>query len=80
MKLRKGSMAALVDSVHDREGLLVLMLGVSCDNYASKQREVGQLWFLLRTPLHSVFTSAANRLIDEVVQSRRRPLLGPSPG
>ena len=24
--------------------------------------------------------SAANRLIDEVVQSRRRPLLGPSPG
>ena len=25
-------------------------------------------------------TSAANRLIVEVVQSRRRPLLGPSPG
>ena len=25
-------------------------------------------------------TSAANRLISEVVQSRRRPLLGPSPG
>ena len=25
-------------------------------------------------------TSAANRLIGEVVQSRRRPLLGPSPG
>ena len=24
--------------------------------------------------------SAANRLIGEVVQSRRRPLLGPSPG
>ena len=24
--------------------------------------------------------SAANRLISEVVQSRRRPLLGPSPG
>ena len=24
-------------------------------------------------------TSAANRLIGEVVQSRRRPLLGPSP-
>ena len=27
-----------------------------------------------------VETSAANRLIGEVVQSRRRPLLGPSPG
>ena len=26
------------------------------------------------------FNSAANRLIGEVVQSRRRPLLGPSPG
>ena len=28
----------------------------------------------------SNITSAANRLIGEVVQSRRRPLLGPSPG
>ena len=28
----------------------------------------------------SVPTSAANRLIGEVVQSQRRPLLGPSPG
>ena len=27
-----------------------------------------------------VQVSAANRLISEVVQSRRRPLLGPSPG
>ena len=27
-----------------------------------------------------VLISAANRLIVEVVQSRRRPLLGPSPG
>ena len=27
-----------------------------------------------------VIDSAANRLIGEVVQSRRRPLLGPSPG
>ena len=31
-------------------------------------------------PLLCVCTSAANRLIGEVVQSRRRPLLGPSPG
>ena len=28
----------------------------------------------------SMKTSAANQLIGEVVQSRRRPLLGPSPG
>ena len=34
-----------------------------------EEREVGELR-----------TSAANRLIGEVVQSRRRPLLGPSPG
>ena len=27
-----------------------------------------------------IWSSAANRLIGEVVQSRRRPLLGPSPG
>ena len=30
--------------------------------------------------LPSPMTSAANQLIGEVVQSRRRPLLGPSPG
>ena len=30
--------------------------------------------------LQYIRTSAANRLIGEVVQSRRRPLLGPSPG
>ena len=31
-------------------------------------------------PPRQVTNSAANRLISEVVQSRRRPLLGPSPG
>ena len=30
--------------------------------------------------INGVLCSAANRLIGEVVQSRRRPLLGPSPG
>ena len=30
--------------------------------------------------ISTISTSAANRLIGEVVQSRRRPLLGPSPG
>ena len=37
----------------------------------------GGLYVSTATPLR---TSAANRLIGEVVQSRRRPLLGPSPG
>ena len=45
-------------------------------------------WTLKYLPNHgshsrdtaAVFTSAANRLIGEVVQSQRRPLLGPSPG
>ena len=32
-----------------------------------------------RPPPPDILTSAANRLIGEVVQSRRRPLLGPSP-
>ena len=32
------------------------------------------------SPAQGVQVSAANRLIGEVVQSRRRPLLGPSPG
>ena len=31
-------------------------------------------------PAECVFGSAANRLIGEVVQSRRRPLLWPTPG
>ena len=36
---------------------------------------------LFFVPRESKFrNSAANRLIGEVVQSRRRPLLGPSPG
>ena len=36
----------------------------------------------IRDQVHTLTadTSAANRLIGEVVQSRRRPLLGPSPG
>ena len=36
--------------------------------------------FHIISHLISQFTNAANRLIGEVVQSRRRPLLGPSPG
>ena len=34
----------------------------------------------LRYPTHWALGSVANRLIGEVVQSRRRPLLGPPPG
>ena len=33
-----------------------------------------------RERLNRLIGSAANRLIGEVVQSRRMPLLGPSPG
>ena len=41
----------------------------------------GVLVLLRHVPnLGWVFASAANRLIGEDVQSRRRPLLGPSPG
>ena len=38
--------------------------------------------WLMSQDLHDedIEDSAANRLIGEVVQSRRRPLLGPSPG
>ena len=36
--------------------------------------------FCVNSPLAMTRNSAANRLIGEVVQSRRRPLLGPSPG
>ena len=37
-------------------------------------------WCPSRGHGHNTLDSAANRLIGEVVQSRRRPLLGPSPG
>ena len=36
--------------------------------------------FITCSSAASSATSAANQLIGEVVQSRRRPLLGPSPG
>ena len=45
----------------------------SADNRALLQDDIQALQ-------PGVQTSAANRLIGEVVQSRRRPLLGPSPG
>ena len=46
-----------------------------------RQRAVA-LYFIDKLALRAgmVVNSAANRLIGEVVQSRRRPLLGPSPG
>ena len=40
----------------------------------------GQAVHRLQHRIGGVSNSAANRLIGEVVQSRRRPLLGPSPG
>ena len=47
--------------------------------YISDQPGPGPGW-LRGGPDGTKLTSAANRLIGEVVQSRRRPLLGPSPG
>ena len=43
-------------------------------NYAGGQILAGQRYN------NCIRTSASNRSIGEVVQSRRRPLLGPSPG
>ena len=44
------------------------------------QVRAGEVVFAECSLLRCRRTSAANRLIGEVVQSRRRPLLGPSPG
>ena len=44
------------------------------------QHPVGKTARFLAGAAPAPTTSAANRLIGEVVQSRRRPLLGPSPG
>ena len=48
-------------------------------SYTRLQRELGILQEKLNN-VSVIITSAANRLIGEVVQSQRRPLLGPSPG
>ena len=52
--------------------------------YMEKNQSDGTNKVIVRQLKNQVFiivnTSAANRLIGEVVQSRRRPLLGPSPG
>ena len=46
------------------------------NGYITKGRNYNLLW----RGNGNIVISAANRLIGEVVQSRRRPLLGPTPG
>ena len=65
---------------------LVAAALVTTDTVPCKQSFISRGWEM-RIVFHgygmvwvTVKTSAANRLIGEVVQSRRRPLLGPSPG
>ena len=55
----------------------------SCGIYVSEVEVGGEAHLAGLQPgdqITRISGSAANRLIDEVVQSRRRPLLGPSPG
>ena len=63
-----GDIGSLLSSLSCRELLISTM---ELDRAATCSGVSGKVW--LRN-------SAANRLIGEVVQSRRRPLLGPSPG
>ena len=55
---------------------LVRDVAVAGDNPAARVLVASLVQLLYIT----IDTSAANRLTGEVVQSRRRPLLGPSPG
>ena len=59
------SLIYTLNQAYKELGLLVLMIAVSLLTVRGED---------------GVPYSAANRLIGEVVQSRRRPLLGPSPG
>ena len=67
----------VVDAVEGEEGGEVG--GVAADHQQHAQPPGGRHYPARDGPAHS-YTSAANRLIGEVVQSRRRPLLRPSPG
>ena len=66
-----GGLAELVAALAE-----VVLVGVNHDGAADD----GVLAHQRDHPVRDVHLSAANRLISEVVQSRRRPLLGPSPG
>ena len=60
-----------------------LCTDLSCDNFMVTVYDWAVCWVAVASTLWLRFTisiSAANRLIGEVVQSQRRPLLGPSPG
>ena len=73
--LLPGRGPALPHHRHHEVGVLRLLPRHARLAHTAEREEPGVvLWNI------TIVTSAANRLINEVVQSRRRPLLGPSPG
>ena len=66
----------------DKDENKTIALGTSKLNYLDPRLVFAFPFGMFPFFLYSIFifNSAANRLISEVVQSRRRPLLGPSPG
>ena len=67
-----------------RPGLLLVRVWVLIMNYTCHARlpifQLACKYGGLKTIFQMFWCSAANRSIGEVVQSQRRPLLGPSPG
>ena len=59
--------------------MLPPLLQVKCDLRPRHLGFLRRVLLLAAVGSENIITSAANRLIGEVVQSRRRPLLGPSP-
>ena len=74
-----------MDTVHQRSLIITVggvLPGAASHNALNSQNNEQQTHALTHAGSSGArrWTSAANRLIGEVVQTRRRPLLGPSPG